>query len=122
MNRNEHVPELRFEYDEFFGLTERTKWINCWKVEDLNDNEKAILQIVLNYYGKQFDDIENISTSLMKKNSFIQLLVKFKNIDVEELIIIRRINNSKFKIGVESIEEQRVVLVGYITTKHSLYK
>ena len=121
-NNNDSLPTLRFTYDDFFTLTERTKQTNHWTIDDLNDNEKAIIQIALNYYEKQFNDIEQITTSLTKKNSLIQLLIKFKDTIVEELIVIRRINNTKFKISIDDLKEQREVIIGYVKTKHSLYK
>lgn len=121
-SNDDSLPTLRFTYDNFFTLTERTKQINHWTIGDLNDNEKAIIQIALNYYEKLFNDIEQITTSLTKKNSFIQLLIKFKNTNVEELIIIRRINNTKFKISIDDLNKQHEVIIGYVKTKHSLYK
>ena len=123
MDKNKStLPKLIFAYDNFFTLTERNKWIDSWHVEDLTENEKAIFRIALQYYGKRFEDIELISSSIMTKNSFIELLVKFKNIEEEELVIIRRINHTKFKISVDDLKEQREIVIGYIKTFRTLYK
>jgi len=109
---------LFFDYDTFFTLTERDKWTKCWKVSELTQNEIDIMNIILNYFNKTLYDVKLITNLLMKRNSFIQLQISFNDTTItDELAIIRRINNNKFKISTE----QKEVVIGYIHTKRTLY-
>ena len=116
---NPDVPTIEFHYDKFFTLTEREEWKREWFVEELSQNEFDILNIMLKSIDKSINDVSIIAIMTMKRNSFVSLLIRFKDESMDEVFEIRRINNTKFRIMYDGLNERK--LVGFIVCHCSLY-
>lgn len=114
MNKD-NLPVVYIGSKHFFTLN-NDEYKLSWKIGEMNIDELTIVCLLVNSIGRTIDDINCVYNMLMTRHVHISLLITYNNSNRQDLFIIRRINNTKYRVSIDI--EPKPQDIGYIVIHH----